>query len=423
MLQGPLRSTSARRLILAAAVGGCVLRLAFGLLYWNARPLTHDEREYLELAGSLAAGQGFHYPAPPPGAPAEERYGRAPLYPAFLAGVQLAGGTERLLRNVRIAQSIVGALAILGLAAIARRAAGPRAGVAAAWLVAIYPPFVWTSAFVLTEGLYIALAAAVVLVLGRAIDGSPPPSASTSRDASIGIGAGLLAGAAVLVRPAMLFFLLLAGLWLLARRRFALCAALAVASLVVVGPWTARNYATSGRPILVASEGGLTFWTGNHPLSRGEGDLAANPALKLESRRLRAAHPGLSEEALEPVYYREALHAIAADPAWWVGLLARKLVYTFVPLGPSYTLHSGLYRAGSIVPYLLVLPFGLAGLGRTRREGTWPRALVLFAASAVLVCVLFLPQERFRLSGIDPALVVGAAVWGALWTDRRRLRT
>jgi len=90
-----------------------VLRLAFALGYWTDKPLTHDEREYIELAGSLVAGHGFHYPAPAPGEPAEPRYGRAPLYPAFLAAVRLAGGPDAFLRNVRIAQSLVGVLAIL----------------------------------------------------------------------------------------------------------------------------------------------------------------------------------------------------------------------------------------------------------------------------------------------------------------------
>ena len=42
---------------------GFVLRLAFGLLYWTGKPLTHDEREYLALASSLAAGRGFVYDA------------------------------------------------------------------------------------------------------------------------------------------------------------------------------------------------------------------------------------------------------------------------------------------------------------------------------------------------------------------------
>ena len=46
----------ARRLILAAAAVGLVLRLGFGFLYWTGKPLTHDEREYLALAESLREG-------------------------------------------------------------------------------------------------------------------------------------------------------------------------------------------------------------------------------------------------------------------------------------------------------------------------------------------------------------------------------
>ena len=40
---------------------GLVLRLAFGLVYWTDKPLTHDEREYLSLADSLARGRGFTF--------------------------------------------------------------------------------------------------------------------------------------------------------------------------------------------------------------------------------------------------------------------------------------------------------------------------------------------------------------------------
>ncbi len=58
----------------------------------------------------------------------------------------------------------------------------------------------------------------------------------------------------------------------------------------------------------------MTFWTGNHPLARGEGDLAANPELKKAELAFRRAHPGLSPEALEPLYYREAIGWIAAHP-------------------------------------------------------------------------------------------------------------
>jgi hypothetical protein len=209
----------------------------------------------------------------------------------------------------------------------------------------------------------------------------------------------------------MLFFLAIAAVWLVARRQLRAAAALAAGALLVVLPWTVRNYAEHGRVILIASEGGITFWTGNHPLSPGEGDMAANPAIKLANYAFRAAHPGLTEEQLEPLYYRDALRTIAGRPGWWLGLLARKVFYTVVPIGPSYTLHSGKYIAAVVLPYLLVLPFGVLGLWRLRTTAAWPRTLVMLAGSAVLVSLVFFPQERFRIPAIDPALIVAAAAW------------
>jgi hypothetical protein len=77
----------------------------------------------------------------------------------------------------------------------------------------------------------------------------------------------------------------------------------------------------------------VTFWTGNHPLAIGEGDLAANPPIKEAELAFRRAHPGLTPEQMEPLYYRDAFAHIRADPGWWLSLLARKAVYTVVPIG------------------------------------------------------------------------------------------
>jgi hypothetical protein len=134
--------------------------------------------------------------------------------------------------------------------------------------------------------------------------------------------------------------------------------------------------------------------------------MAANPAIKRDNQRLRARHPGLTPEALEPVYYREAFRAIAADPLWWSRLVARKVFYTIVPIGPSYTLHSTRYFVTSVVSYTVLLVAGCAGGLALWRSRTWPVGLGLLLASALLVCVAFLPQERFRIPAIDPALIV-----------------
>jgi 4-amino-4-deoxy-L-arabinose transferase-like glycosyltransferase len=226
-------------------------------------------------------------------------------------------------------------------------------------------------------------------------------------------GAGALAGLAVLTRPVMLFFLPLALLWLCWTRRWRSAGVFTIACALLVAPWTARNVREYGRFVLVASEGGITFWTGNHPLAVGEGDMAANPDIKRANLALRAKHPEMTPEELERVYYREAAAFIREQPAAWARLMLRKVFYTVVPVGPSYRLHSPLYFGASVLSYLSVLPFALMGLANLRRRGTLPVPLLLLALASILACVVFFPQERFRIPIVDPTLLVSAGAWRA----------
>lgn len=396
------------RWIAVAAVAGFTLRALFGLTYWVGKPLTHDEREYLALADGLVDGRGFTYPEGHDTGSAQQ-FGRAPGYPMFLAAIGAtqpgAGGSPA---RVKIVQSIVGALGVVLVGMIAMRTAGPAAGGVAAALAAVHPPLVWYPAYVLSETLYSAAALASAVVLQRAADRAARERSSRA-GGPLALLAGLLTGSAILVRPAMLFFVPLAAVWLLRRRHAVLALALVSGAAAVVAPWTARNYRAYGRFVLVASEGGVTFWTGNHPHAIGEGDLAANPELKQAELAFRRAHPGLSAEELEPLYYRDALSHIAAAPGWWLGLLGRKAFYAVVPIGPSYRVHSTRYQVASIVPYLLLLPFAVAGARRLGRSPRPPAAVFLLAASSLLVCLLFFPQERFRVPVIDPVLIVCAS--------------
>jgi 4-amino-4-deoxy-L-arabinose transferase-like glycosyltransferase len=386
---------SRRRLILAAAGAALLLRLAFGFLYWTDKPLTHDEREYLGLGASLAAGRGFVYASMEPEGTAQQ-FGRAPGYPAFLALLRPDEHAASTPAAVKAVQSMLGAIAVLLVAALAREAAGERAATVAAWLAAVYPPFVWIPAYALSEALYLPLILGSVLLLSRA---------ETTRL----LAAGALCGAAILVRPGTLVFVPLAAVWMLRRRNLANAVAFALAIGLALLPWTVRNVRTHGKLVLVASEGGVTFWTGNHPLARGEGDLAANPEIKRAELAFRQGHPGLSAEQLEPLYYQDALRHIREQPGRWVALLVKKAFYTLVPIGPSYTLHSTRYQLGSVAPYAMLAPLAVGGLIVIARRGRPPEYLYLLAASVVLTSLIFFPQERFRIPVIDPFVIVAAS--------------
>jgi 4-amino-4-deoxy-L-arabinose transferase-like glycosyltransferase len=408
--------TGARRWVFGCVLLGLALRVAFGLLYWVNQPLTHDEREYLALARSVARGEGFQYPPDEPSPGTAQQFGRAPGYPAFLAAIISPAPVNHAPRRIKIAQALLGAAGIWLIAAIAGRAAGPRAAVTAAAIAAVYPPLVWMPSYVLSETLFSALALAAARALqevgARRLEVGKTETSVLRPPTAVVIGA-VLTGLAILTRPAMLFFLPFAALWMGRRRTLTDPLVFLVLAAVCVAPWTIRNHRVYGRWIAVASEGGVTFWTGNHPLAVGDGDLAANPAIKRAELAFRAARPGVTAEELEPLYYRDALAWIRSEPVAWLQLLARKAFYTVVPAGPSYAVHSTKYVAASVAAYLLVLPAAIAGAWRWRnsaRHGAAPVPLWLMAAATVTAGLVFFPQERFRIPVIDPALIVTAAL-------------
>jgi 4-amino-4-deoxy-L-arabinose transferase-like glycosyltransferase len=401
---------------------GLALRAGFALGYWVHQPLTHDEREYLALARSVARGEGFTYPADEPAPGTGQQFGRAPGYPLFLAALHVTEPSEYAPRRVQMAQALAGAAGIWLMAIIAARAAGPRAGIAAAAIAAVYPPLVWMPGYVLSETVYSTLALACALALD---------DRGRSRERRSSIPGGLLLGAAILTRPASLFFVPFLGLWVWRRRGVWRAATLLLIAALCVAPWTIRNHRVYGRWIAVASEGGVTFWTGNHPLAVGDGDLAANPRLKEAELAFRRAHEGLTPEQLEPLYYRDALSWIRRDPAAWLRLLGRKAFYTVVPAGPSYALHSSKYIVASVVPYVLVLAAAIAGAWRWRRAratgadargAASPVPLWLMAAGTIAAGLVFFPAERFRIPVIDPALIVTAALSAGLLNHERTRR-
>jgi 4-amino-4-deoxy-L-arabinose transferase-like glycosyltransferase len=370
-------------------------RLTFALCYWVDKPLTLDEQEYLTLGKNLAAGRGLVYDAD-----GREHFGRAPGYPAFLAAVFVLGGGTRA---YKVAQSLIGALTILVIAALARLAAGPGAELLAAFVAALYPPLVWIAAWPRSEALFSAIELTSALLLWIALHRE-----RAARN-SLYVAAGVVAGLATLVRPAGLPYVALALAFLVFRLFLTAAVAMALGAALVIAPWAAFKTREAGRLVLIASEGGVTFWTGNHPLAIGEGDMAANPRIREANQALRASHPGLGPDELEGVYYREAKQFIVRHPVAWAALLARKFFYLWVPIGPSYTLHSSLYYGATLASYLGILPFALAGSWKLWQLAVPAAPLWLLGASVVLTCLVFSPQERFRIPVLDPVMIVCAS--------------
>ena len=122
-----------RAFVLAAAAAGLAARLAFGLGYWVNEELNRDEIEYLSLARSLTAGQGYVYDEY-----VDERTRAAVRPRAGLSRVpradrrRAASYVERVPASVKIAQSLAGAIGVVLIAVAAFRLGGARSAKAAA---------------------------------------------------------------------------------------------------------------------------------------------------------------------------------------------------------------------------------------------------------------------------------------------------
>jgi 4-amino-4-deoxy-L-arabinose transferase-like glycosyltransferase len=179
---------TARRALWLVALGALALRLA--MLLGRGDYIVYDEGYYLLLSRSLRAGHGFTLNGLP-------HVALSPLQPVLVALLSLAGVPD--LWASRLLAAVCGALLVFPVAALARLAGGPRAGLPAAAFAAVSPalmsfvPFFpgqsWNLYFG-SEPLFLLLAfSAVAAAVRLEMDGWKWP-----------VAAGALASAAYLTR-------------------------------------------------------------------------------------------------------------------------------------------------------------------------------------------------------------------------------
>jgi 4-amino-4-deoxy-L-arabinose transferase-like glycosyltransferase len=198
-----------------------------------------DEIDYVDAADRLLEGNGF-----------DPHYERVPGYPVILGALKLV--TPEPLVSLRAAHAILAGMGALALYLFVRRFAGYWPAVAAMLVYALDPLLVVTGALLYPETL-----TAVLLVL--TCDAARAAHLSGRHSAAIAAGAGL--GLICLLRPVGLTLIPAVALWLLladgrfrARALAHACIAIVVA-LVLLTPWTIRNYEVHDRFVPIAIAG------------------------------------------------------------------------------------------------------------------------------------------------------------------------
>jgi 4-amino-4-deoxy-L-arabinose transferase-like glycosyltransferase len=231
----PSRVTLGWRTLLTLGVAAFVIRLGYVLLAMRHYAPVSDAAHYNEIASNVAHGHGVSSTYPylwrHPTA------FRPPAYPLLLGAAYAVFGV-----HVGVAQAlnmVLGSLVVVSIGVLAGRLGGPRAGVVAAGLAAIFPPLISNDVAILTEPL-----ALLLLCLGLI-------ACQDRRWLIAGVASGLL----VLTRPSAQLFVPIIAVYILCTIDWRRAVVYVAAAAVVIAPWVIRNEIDFHHPDLVTSNG------------------------------------------------------------------------------------------------------------------------------------------------------------------------
>lgn len=382
--------------------------------------------------------------------------GDPPLYATFIAALAKVGVTSGT--GVRLATSVIGLLGVLAVAVVTRRLFGRWAGLLAAAIGAVYPMFWINDGMALSEGIYMPLIAAVILVAYWFWD---EPSYATA-----GALAFVISLAALTRGEAQLLFLCvpIPLLWGLRQvevgTRLKMFGAMAVIGMALLFPWFGYNLSRFKSPVLMTSGTGAVLSAASCD-GAYYGDLVGYYANCydefIQKGLVLGKLPGCDEAAVAAAQYDTRAAAVRAcfpnidtmdesERDEFVGRLAREYISAHTgrlpvvmvarvgrawdlytphlgeaeePLGQNVRLNWQIEGRGKwssrlgVVAYWAMLPFAVGGLVVLVRRRMPVSPLVAMATVITVTSAMSFGITRYRVP-IDVVVVVLAA--GALGT-------
>ncbi len=401
-VQRSLRSVPRRELwLLAGAMLASAAIVVVYVLVTRGHMLAGDETEYHRQGVFFTEGK-LWYSTTPFGVEHASAW-KAPAYPAWVGLWYSLLGSSPL--RVELVQALLAPLTVLLSWLLARRLFGPRAAIAAAWVVALFP-LAWENyGLLFPEALAVPLTMAILLLL---LDRRP----TIGRTVAI----GALLGVSLLLRPSAFFLLAAAAAaWIVAsgwRRGLGLTALATLVAVLVVVPWTVRNYVVSDGFIPISVQDGAIYGTFNEESASDPDDpYLWRPTPAGLDRIIDISEP-VSDAEFRSRLQGAGLDYIADHPASVPKAFLYNGVTRFWDLRPpgdslaesSFQSRSRTVRAVGLGAYYLLLPLALIGLWRLRRRREIAMPIVVMALTASLAFTV-VAATRYR-APLEPLIAV-----------------
>lgn len=339
----------------------------------------------------------------------------------------------------RLAGGFISASAVIPVGLLLRRLFNQRAAVIGMVTTALHPPLWMNDALILSESMYIPIAAWTLWFAHRVYD---EPSWRRITELTMMLSLGALTRS----EPFLLFFLLLAPIILLHRSldwrtRITRTVGAALIAMLLLAPWVGRNLATFDEPTFLAIGPGYVLELGNcddtysgRLLGYWSGHCdPANPsnALDAESYEARlAAWPQGDESVIGAVKLDNALDYIGDHLSEQPKVVAARVGRVLGLYRPQQTADFDVFferrvrshvDVGLYSHYAVMIAAVYGAVVMRRRTTLLPVAAV--AGTSILTAAITFGITRYRL-GADVVFVLLAAVaLGALLDRFRPVRT
>jgi 4-amino-4-deoxy-L-arabinose transferase-like glycosyltransferase len=353
-----------------------------------------DESQYHSLAVSMLDGQGYSKA----GGPAAEW---PPLYPILLSAVYFVAG--RSAAPVYCAQALLGAATVYGVYRLSLSVfEDEHVAVLSAFVLSAYPLFIFLNKSLLSENLYVPLLIWHLYFLHQGLARNSRPH--------LGLSAVLLALTALtrsFIAPIVAAYAVMLPVVLPGRfaSRARTTFAYALVFVLVLLPWTVRNYLAFDEFVPLTTSIGGTLYAGYSMSDYVYGNSpvdAITKASEYEEEQRGAV-------AANRLLVQESVKIIVEHPYRLPGLMVKKLAYFIMPFDydilPRFPVGN---NPGFNSPYVFLLPFFLIGVYQANRARYLISPLLIVLGYMLVMCILILGLPRYRLP-VEPLIVLFAS--------------
>jgi 4-amino-4-deoxy-L-arabinose transferase-like glycosyltransferase len=417
MGKGADRTFALRLLLIAAA--GLALRVLYTVVLDPHQTGIGDFYHYHDLANTIADGYGYVDPGSVLAGHAMPTAGHPPLWPELLSVVSRLGGSGAPVHSFgshgyiahRLTGGFVGTGTLIAIGYLGRRAAGPRVGLIAAGIGALYPVLIAADGSMMSETLFGFCVAISLLIAYRLLDN---PNGWWALALGLAIGVSSLARSEGLL---LLPILGIAAVWKngtpgFVATRFVI---VFVGFAIAIAPWTIRNTLRFDRLVIGSNNSGSVVAGANcHETYYGK-------YTGLWSLRCVGAQgPNEAEAAAEQRH--RAIDYASGHLSRLPVVLSVRLLRTFDLYQPWSTvlLNEGRPATASrigLVCYWMLLPLAIVGLIVLRQRGVMLRILLAPVFLVIVSTLMGWGLTRFRHPA-EITIVIFAAVAISAGLDR-----